>query len=65
MDIAKLKKQATKAADAAASAHTDMQDSIERWGKAVAALAIANEAVEQEEALEAARELRGKKSIDG
>lgn len=64
MDITKLKKQATKAADACALAEAEMQDSIHRWGDKLAAAAIANEAVEHAEALELALEMRGKKAAE-
>jgi hypothetical protein len=62
MDLVKLKKAATKAAEAAAAAHDDMQQAIERWGNARSAAGAAAEAFEQAEALETALALRAGKT---
>jgi hypothetical protein len=61
-DVAKLKKQAAKAADAVGVRRAEIDEAISKFGEANAAFAIANEAVEQAEALEAAIAIRGKKT---
>jgi hypothetical protein len=61
-DIAKLKKQLQKKSDAASDARKALDDAADDFAVAVAEHAIAKEAVDQAEALEAAMALRaGKK----
>ena len=59
-DIAKLKKQAMKAQEAADARREELDTAINNYAIAVSAQAIAREALESAEALETARELRGK-----
>ena len=61
-DLAKLKKQAAKAADALGERRAELDEAIGKFGDATAAFAIANEAVEQAVALETALSLRSKKA---
>lgn len=60
-DINKLKKQLQKAALASLAARGVMIESIDLFADAERALAIVRDRLEQEETLETARELRGKK----
>jgi hypothetical protein len=61
-DVAKLKRQAAKAADLVGVRRAEVDKAIGALCEAERAFAVANEAVEQAEALETALELRSKKT---
>ena len=60
-DLAKLKKQVIKTTEVAGQRRTELNDAIDNHAKAVWARAVAQEALDQAEALETARELRSSK----
>jgi hypothetical protein len=57
-DLTKLKKQATKAREAAEVRRCELDDAINNYAVATSVLAVAVEQLEAAEALETARELR-------
>jgi hypothetical protein len=60
-DVKKLEKQLEKAIERNRLARQALDGAVDDYSEAAGALAVARDALEQAEALEAARELRGKR----
>ena len=61
-ELKKLTKNVEKAKEAFEARRADLDTAVTQYGTAVAAHAVAREALEQAQAIEAARELRAKKA---